>query len=204
MNNVKKIKINEKGFTLVELLAAIIVLVSVGTIITSIVVSTLRGTNKTNTLTSVRQNGDFAISLMSKMIRDAKSLDEVPGGTTYTSTSCVVSVPGPLTPTPVPTSYTSIKFTSFDGGSTLFTCDVSGNKITSNSATLIDATAISLSSCSFSCTRQRYLDSPVIGINFSLTEYRPTPVGGGPGVTHFIENTSSIPFQTSVIMRNLE
>ena len=47
------LKSQQKGFTLVELLASIIVLVAVGSVIAGIISSTLRGTNKTNTIERV-------------------------------------------------------------------------------------------------------------------------------------------------------
>lgn len=166
-----------KGFTLIELLAAIIVLIAVGTVIGAILFSTFRGTNKTNTLTSVRQNGYFAIAQVSKMLRGATRLD----------------YPYPcLTPQP---SYSSITFTSADGGQTKFEC--SGSTIASNNASLLDTSAVTLDSCYFTCTQDRATELPAIGINLFLRQKTIT------SLTDFTASATAIPFQTSIILRNI-
>src|SRR5471030_3143176 len=115
--------INNKGYTLIELLAVIIVMVTVGGIITSILVSALRGENKTNATTQVRQNGDSAISQMYKSIAYAKSFDGISTDNVNFDINCVPGNPPAPTPTPTPTAYKYIKITSFDGGQTTFACE---------------------------------------------------------------------------------
>lgn len=176
---------HDKGYTLVELLAVMVVLMTVGTIIAGILISSLRGTSKTNTLTNVRQNGYYALDQMTKMLHDARQLES--------PYPCIV----PPQPTPIPT-ITAVTIVSFDGGSTTLSCD--GTTISSNSASLLDPTSVSLTSCYFTCRQGSASDFPSISINFSLTEYRPT------GAVLFNEKTASasaIPFQTSVSLRNL-
>jgi hypothetical protein len=59
---------------------------------------------------------------------------------------------------------------------------------------------VSLASCEFTCVQGTISDYPTVGINFSLTELRPT------GSTIFFEKSASagaVPFQTSVTLRNL-
>ena len=97
MINHKSSIINRKwqlAFTLIELLVVILVIFSVGTLITSVLFSALRGANKTNTIDLVRRNGNSAITQMSRMIRysqsfDGVSIDGTPGS--YT-TSCVLPI----------------------------------------------------------------------------------------------------------------
>src|SRR3989344_3693289 len=85
------------GFTLVELLVVILVIFSVGVLISSVLFSALRGANKTNTIDMVRRNGNSAITQMSRMIRYSQSFDGVaealPDGSpgSYT-TSCIPPV----------------------------------------------------------------------------------------------------------------
>lgn len=164
------------GFTLIELLAVMVVFVSVSGIVITILFSALRGTNKTNTISVVRQNGNYAISQMTKMIRFAKKLES----------ACVPSS-------------TSITIKNLDDGQTIFSCgslvNCSGN-ISSNSAAVLDTTAVCLVSCSFSCTRTENSETPIIGINFSLNK------AGTSTLVERIAGTSPIPFQTSVSMRN--
>lgn len=202
---------NNRGYTLVELLAVIVIMVVVGSIVATIIVNSLRGTSKTNVLNSVRQNGNYTILQMSKMIAYAQYFNGVsPDGTTY-STNCtgLSATPSPSpspsstplpTPTSTPTPYKSIKITSFDGGVTVFSCngsaDTPPNTIASNSASLIDTSAVSLvsNSCYFTCTQNSFGLPPTIGINFTLSQ---------ASTSGFAEQNASIPFVTSVTMRNI-
>ncbi len=167
---------NLAGFTLIEVLVVMGVFVTVSGIILSILFVSLRGSRKSDLIVSVRQNGDVAMSQMVRMIRYAKSLDS--------PTSCVPSV----------VYLNSITITSADDNQTVFSCPVSsGTGISSNSASLIDVNAVAVSSCSFSCTQASLSDPPSITINFILSA-----LGGG----NLVEGQTSIPFQTSVTMRN--
>ena len=55
-------KINNKGYTIVELLAVVIIMMTTGTIILSILIVSLRGGNKGNTINEIRQSGNYIIS----------------------------------------------------------------------------------------------------------------------------------------------
>lgn len=162
-----------KGFTLIELLTVIGILGVIGSIVVSIVVITLRGTTKTNTIENARQNGGLALTQMVKTIRYAQSLDS--------PVSCVPE-----------TTTQSITVTSLtDNAQTTLSCD--NNTLSSNSASLIDTNSISVASCSFICRQQTVNDPPSITIEFSLSPAT---------ASNFIENNFSIPFQSSVTMRN--
>ncbi|OGH42386.1 MAG: hypothetical protein A3H79_00140 [Candidatus Levybacteria bacterium RIFCSPLOWO2_02_FULL_36_8b] len=191
-----------KGFTLIELLVVIAVLVFVGIFIGSILFSSLRGTNKTNTLTVVRQNGSFAISQTTKMLRNARSFEGVSiDGENYV-TDCTQVIPPSPTPPPDPIKYTYLKITSFDDGQTIFSCSGSPLTLSSNSASLLDTTAVSIpvsNSCYFTCSQSTISDFPTIGINFFLREVVPT----GALLPEKTASAAAIPFQTSVLMRNI-
>lgn len=182
---------NSKGFTLIEFLAVTIVLVSVGMLAVAILGSTLRGTNKTNSINAVRQNGNHAITQMSRMIGYAKSFDGVStDGISYT-TGCIQTPVVAPTPTPTPTQYNFLKITSFDGGQTVFSC--SSTSISSNSASLIDTNSVAIDSCWFSCSQGRITDNPIIKINLNLKQI---------GSSVFVENKSTIGLETSITVRN--
>lgn len=185
-----KILNSERGFTLVELLAVSVVMVVVSVIVTATITSSLRGTTKTNTVNDVRQNGNYAISQVSKMIEYAKSFGGVSNDNVNFVSNCVNLTP-PLTPTPQPSQYNYIKITGFDNGQTIFSC---ASTIASNSASLIDTNLVSVDSCSFTCERARITDAPIIGINFSLSKKT---------TSSLFENNASVSFKTSVKMRNL-
>ena len=184
------------GFTLIELLVVILVIFSVGVLIVSVLFSALRGTNKTNTIDTVRRNGNSAITQMSRMIRYAQSFNGVSTSTdpSVYITDCTVRAP---TPTPTPTQYSNVNITSFDGGQTIFSCPPSASTIASISATtsvsLIDTSSVDVSNCYFTCSQDSIISPPNIGINFTLTQ---------KNTSNFFENKASASFQTSVSVRN--
>lgn len=186
---------NNKGFTLVELLAVSAVMVVVSVIVTATITSSLRGTTKTNTINDVRQNGNYAIAQVSKMIEYAKSFDGVSNDYNGSFDSNCTNLTPSLTPTPTPSQYSYIKITGFDNGQTIFGCSQNNvSTIASNSAPLIDTNLVSVDLCSFTCERARITDSPIIGINFSLSKKT---------TSSLFENKASVSFTTSVKMRNL-
>lgn len=188
-----KIKIIEKGFTLVELLASIVVLVSVGSIIAGIITSSLRGANKTNVVENLRENGNYAISQISRTIEYAQTLNGFSDNGTDYATSCPFSA----SPTPVPaeTSYKFVKVTSFNNNVTEYSCSASvPATITANGASLIDTSSIALTDCVIACVQPRATDIPIIKIGFKL----------GPKNSKGLAETSSPPilFETSITIRN--
>lgn len=184
----------KNGFTLVELMVVITVLIIAGGITLGTLFSALRGSTKSQSITTVAQNGNYAISQMSKMLRDAKRFEGVStDGNNFTSDCSIPSI----TPTPTATVYTHIRITSFDDFVTTFGC--ANDTISSNSASLLDKTAVVTVSCVFTCYQSTVFDPPHIGIQFSLAKYTPT------GIVSFYETTASgsaVPFQASVVMRN--
>lgn len=184
----------QAGFTLIELLAVMIILVVVGTIITSILVSTLRSGDKSTTTNDIRQNGNYAMAQMSKMITFAKSFDGINDGITW-HTDCVA----PPAPTPaLPSQYYSVRISSFDGGQTTFSCSGSPDfKLASNAADMVPSNKIIASPrCYFTCSQDNLSAPPTIGINLTL-EKKPQP-----GFTLLPEAQTVINFQTSLTLRN--
>jgi hypothetical protein len=136
----------------------------------------MRGSNKSESVSIVKQNGTFALSQMVKQIRYAKSLDN--------PASCVPSTNSP-----------TLTITSLaDNGQTTYSCPTNlSSPITSNSAALIDASAVSVTYCSFTCSQNSISEPPRVSIQFTLTSQNTNGLA---------ETKSSIPFQSSVIMRN--
>lgn len=191
---------SSKGYTLVELLAVIIVMTTVGTIIAGILASTLRGGNKSNSLNEIRQSGNFTISQMSKMIMYAKGFGGIDTGGVL-STNC--TNPSTVNPTPgVTAAHSSLQIINFDDGVTTFACRNDGNgkaNIGSQSGNLtplylIDSTNVAVTNCKFTCYQSNLTEPPQISISFTLTKLN---------ANNFAENNVSVPFQTSVTMRNL-
>jgi len=197
-----------KGFTLIELLIAIVVIGSFGTIVVNILTSVFRGTSKADIINKVRENGNYAISQMGKMIAYAKSFDGALDPSTNIWT-CDIVPPLPA-PTPIPVQYKAVRITSFDGGVTTFSCnsalDSPLNTIASLSASsnisLIDADpttgsvalAVPIPNfCYFTCKQEGISNSPTIGIKFTLTSKITSGIA---------EKQSTIPFETSIKVRN--
>ncbi|MBI5123614.1 type II secretion system protein [Candidatus Roizmanbacteria bacterium] len=166
----------QKGFTLVELLVAVGVFVTISNVVIGVLFSTLRASRKSEVLLNLKQNGDTALTQMVANIRYAKSLDD--------PISCVT-----------PVTQMSITVTSSsDDGQTTYSCPMDPTfPIASNSAALIDTSSVLVRSCSFTCTQTADGNPPTITIQFILD----AALSAG-----FVETTGSIPFQTSVTMRN--
>lgn len=190
-----KIKNLQKGFTLVELLAVMLILVSVGGMVTVILISTLRNGSKSNSINDVRQNGQFVMSQMSKMITYSSEFCGLSTDGTGSSDDCDLKSQSntfttDCTVSPSP-SYNYIKIRSFDGGQTVFSC--SGNTIASNGASMVNVGSFVTSACSFTCSQLSSTSPPTININFTLSK-----VNSGL----FVENQAIIPFETSLTIRN--
>jgi prepilin-type N-terminal cleavage/methylation domain-containing protein len=182
-----KNKKSQSGYTLIELLTVMVVLVAVGMIITSILVSTLRSGDKSTTTNYIRQSGNYAIAQMSKMIAYAKSFNGVYDETNKIWTDCVNS--------PANQKYHQVRITSFDGGQTIFKCDTGAQVLSSNSANLInplDTSAV----CSFTCSQNDASTSPTINVDLVLQKLTST------GITLLPESQTKIDFQTSITLRN--
>lgn len=191
-----RFQISEKGYTLIELLAVMIVLIAVGTIIASILISSLRGGNKSTTTNEVRQSGNYAISQMSKMIAYAKSFDGVSSNGVDFVDNCVLPSVGQGTPTPDPNKqYFFVKITSFDNGKTTFSCSTTDNTLSSNSAALISPTTMD-ASCYFTCSQSDLLTPPTIEIHMTLKKRAQI------NQTLLPEFQTAVSFDTSVTPRN--
>lgn len=185
-----------KGYTLIELLVAMTVIITVGLIVVAILVSSLRGTNKAISIENVRVNGNYAILQISRMIEFAqgfKGVSSDPQGSLSSYTIACSSA----------TQYKYIKITSFDNGETILSCNsplLNPPTIASQSGAIVPPTSIidtgnvSLSNCYFTCSRTNISQPPIIGVNFTLSQ---------KSSSSFFEKQASIPFSTSVVIRNL-
>jgi prepilin-type N-terminal cleavage/methylation domain-containing protein len=186
----KKFYLDSKGYTLVEMLSVILVFSVIGGIISVIFASSLRGTNKANITNEVRQNGNYALIQISKTITYAKGFNGISeNGVDYIS-DCYVA---PISPTPVPPEYHYLKVSDFNGGIILFTCNQSSSEIASNGASLINTEIVKVDACKFSCNQPSIAEPPTIGISFILSQ---------KNESNFFENKASIPFETTVAIRN--
>jgi prepilin-type N-terminal cleavage/methylation domain-containing protein len=170
----------KNGYTIIELLAVVSILVILTGIISGILYSTLRGSSRTRISTEVTKNGNYAISVLTNMISSSRAVTKIAG----------VDIPN-CTAGP---SGTSISLQDIDGDEYVISC--SGNNISSGADSLINTNKVQVrpGSCRFSCS-QRAADPyaiPIVGIEFVIEDRN---VG-------LFETRASSLFKTSVSMRN--
>jgi len=196
---IKKIKFkinNCDGSTLIEMLAVIVIFAIIGGIISAIFASSLRGSNKANVTNEIRQNGNYALLQMSRMISYARNFDGISvDGSDESYQDCYFSPIGAGTPTPQPVDYHYLKITSFDGGQIIFSCNTKSEEIiASNGASLVNTSVVRAENCSFNCVQKSAASPPTIKISFTLSE---------KNENNFFEKKATIPFETSVTLRTL-
>ncbi|PIT89377.1 MAG: hypothetical protein COU27_00580 [Candidatus Levybacteria bacterium CG10_big_fil_rev_8_21_14_0_10_36_7] len=177
-----KIK-KEKGYTLIELLTVISILIILFSIIGGILHSSLRGSSKAKITTAVAQNGNYALSIISNIIISSKAVTKVGG---VDVADCTASPSGQ-----------TITLSRADGGVSVLSC--TNDTISSNSASLIDTTSVrvdstSISNCYFYCNQiagDPYA-VPIVGFGFTLQEKSAT----------LFENKSASKFESSASLRN--
>lgn len=137
--------INKKnqGFTLFEILVVVLIAAMVMTILSGMFFSILKGSLKSRIMSEIKQNGSFAMNVMERMARNAKS---VSGGGA------------------------SISIIGQDDQETIFDC--ADEKIASNTASLIDNSRVKVTDCNiFTVTPGDLGRTPTtVTINFTLEQ----------------------------------
>ena len=165
------------GFTLIEILVVVGLLAVMAAIGSNMFFTTLRSSNKSKTLTTVKQNGDYALTTIERLIRDSEKVIINSDGSL-----CVAGM-------------NKIKTKRLDGSEVEFTCEGEGTAnglIASNSARLISSD-VKLDSCSFDCSSQGEFYPQIVAIDFTLSQ---------AAVTTRPEEQASVNFRTTVTTRN--
>ncbi len=198
--------LNDQGFTLIELLVVLMILTIVGGVALGIITGTLRGINKASSVNNIRQNGNYALSQISKTIAYAQnfcgvSTDNNPG---ILNNSCDVNGTNGSTyitdcPSTSTTVYKYIRVQSFDGGTTVYSCngqtDSPPYTIASNGASLVDS-SLYVTNCQILCNGSGTGVSPLVTISFTVQTFNPL------NPAQLAEQKSSLDFETSVQPRN--
>lgn len=164
---------NYLGFSLIEMLVVVVIFAVVGTIVVQMFFSSLKGGSKSNVLAIVKQNGDYALTVMERMIRNSKKVEYCP----------VV---------PPDTDRKTLVISDYNGILTTFSC--SSNRIASSSGQIYYLTSENVSvSCAslFDCSQ--FATDRKIGIEFTVSE-------NVPGAK--IEEKAQMGFKTTVTLRN--
>jgi len=172
-----------RGFTLIELLVVTaIILVIIGAVSNSFF-SSLRGSTKTTVMNEAKQNGDYALSVMERMIRNAVDV----------TSSCVGD------------ALDSLTITNLDGGSTTFVCPSSPEVRIASLSGLLETPSyltsekiqVLESGCEFICSQTSSISSKIVKIKFTIQQLTTIP-----GITPRPEDQTRIDFETSIVIRN--
>jgi prepilin-type N-terminal cleavage/methylation domain-containing protein len=165
-----------RGYTLIELMVVVSVMVILVVVAVNLFLTTLVGGGKTNALAEVKQNGDFAITQMEKIVRNGRKLT-----TNNESQVCE-------------TGMTSLGVENNDGGVTIFAAE--SDRLASSSGQFLTSSTVKVKSDTlvFDCFRSGSGVPDSIKISFTLTK-------GEAGVDR-PEEIVEAGFQTSVTLRN--
>lgn len=169
-----------RGYTIIELLAVVSILVIISSVIVGILYGSLRGSSKTKITTEVVQNGNYVLSVFSSAVVDSVNVTQING---VNINDCTASPSG-----------TSVTLKRLDESTTTFSC--ANNSVSSGSASLINESQVQIgdNSCTFYCD-QKSDDAyaiPIVGVKFTLEDKN----------TGLFETRSSSIFETSVSIRN--
>lgn len=152
------------GFTLIEILLTVLLFGTLGTIATYTLSSLLRGASKTEFVKEVKQNGDYALSVMEVKLRNAGDISSTCTGVSSTS----VQIDNPDTTT-----------------RTIFSCvtnsgtrriqeevqDLTGTTLSTNYLTNTSiSTPNSCADVSFTCSQSAATGKKNIAVSFTLTQ----------------------------------
>ncbi|MCX6792392.1 MAG: type II secretion system protein [Candidatus Gottesmanbacteria bacterium] len=164
-----------QGFTLMEILISVGILAIVATLLAQVLFTTAHVNKKTEILTDIKQDGNFALDIIGRMVRSAKSIDK-----------CLLG---------------ELDITNPNNNVTIFTCDA--GRIASESAShppvyLTSANVTLSSSGGNNCTDSSLafscpLAEGQVTIKFTL---------GQLGVAGSAYESGSAAFESTVRMRN--
>lgn len=169
------------GFTLIELLVVMVVVAVVGSVVAALLFSTIRDSKKAESITTIRQNGNYVISQMQRIIRY---------GYLYTLTA-------PYTNECIPTGTTqtnNFDFAVYDSDHTTlykYACTSPNGTLKLNGNDLIDTSTAQITSCQITCSQPNLSAPPVVSISFTISSN-----------TSVSESIATVPFNTTVTMRN--
>lgn len=159
---------NQKGLSLIEILIVISIFAVIGLLSTRSIFLTLRGAKKSDSLVRVRENVNYSLSIIERQIRNTQS----------------ITCPNP--------SSSVLNYISQEGLATSFTCNISGtDKYISSGSARLTSTDISVTACTFSCSRLDVNKPPVVKVYIQATDALSTGIEKG-----------SVTAQTEIVLRN--
>jgi len=177
----------QRGFTLIEILVVVGILAIIAVISSNMFFTVFKSSGKTKVLTKVKENGDYALSVMERLIRDSQEV--------------VINTDNKI----CESGMNYLKFKRTDGSTIEFGCLEEGTangRIASNSARLTSS-EVKVDSCSFDCSCPvAYPNCTSEGTKFYPKTITIKFILSQIGATVRPEEEAIINFQTTVSTRN--
>lgn len=167
----------QKGFTIIEIIVVIGILGIIAAVGTNMFFTVISGSTKSKNLTTVKQNGEYALSVMERMIRNSSDV--------ITNTDGQICESG----------MTKIKIINSDKEEIEFAfIDLGGNSYIASNSSRITSDQVKVTSGVFNCSSTGDFNPKTIVIDFTLDQnISPTPR---------IEEEATMDFRMTVGIRN--
>lgn len=144
-----------EGFSLIEILITVSIFAVIGVLSTRAILLTMRGANKSDSQVRVRENINYAFSVIERQIRNSEDV------------TCTAST-------------TTLDYVSLEGTSSTFSCITAGSdKYIASGSARITSSDILITSCSFACTQGDQNKSPTVRISVVAEDSTATGVEKG-------------------------
>jgi prepilin-type N-terminal cleavage/methylation domain-containing protein len=156
--NKKSFLINKvcEGFSLIEILIVISIFSVIGILSTRAILLTMRGAKKSDSQVRVRENVNYALSVIERQIRNSE---------------------GVTCPNPNPLI---LNYISPEGTQTTFSCVTAGtDKYIASGSARLTSSDIVVTSCSFDCTQTDLNNPPVVKVSVVAEDSTATSVEKG-------------------------
>lgn len=191
MTNMKTNIIKIKGFTLVELLVVIALLAIVLAMAGGSFSSILKGSAKAAVINNLKQNGNFAVGVIERLVRNSKEVQDF-------TNSCDTEANGGKQVTTIvfvnnDNTQTELSFEPVSGINRIVLTSGTPQYLTSDKVNLMAVGTKSYMTC------YRDLEKPLkLTINFTLEPY----YNLGAGVTPSQQDYATLDFQNTIAFRN--
>lgn len=158
MKKNKKLSIKDKifkGFSLIEILVVISIFSVLGVLSTRAILLTVRGSKKSDSLVRVRENVNYALSIMERQIRNSESVSPCPNS-----------------------NLSLLDYVSSNGQATTFSYNEGEKYIASGSARLTSSDIL-ITSCIFRCTQVLPNNPPIVEISIVAEDAATTGIEKG-------------------------
>jgi prepilin-type N-terminal cleavage/methylation domain-containing protein len=176
-----------KGFTLLEILISVGILAIVATLIVQVLFTVTHVNKKTELITDVKQNGNFSLDVIGRMVRSAKAVKTSCGGSETSASSAQITNPdNNVTTLECVSDGNAARIASISAAQTVY---LSTGNVTVSTSGGKDCTDSSLA---FSCPPASGIQTE-ISVSFTL---------GQVGVSASAYENNSASFQSTIGMRN--